>query len=96
MRIKSDGLKTKLCGLTLDGGHCLFGVQSLYNNGKIVDRIRTANYGYNVNMDIALVYLPLDLSKPGTELEVEVMGESVKATVVSMPLVDPKGVRIRA
>ncbi|OEU81895.1 MAG: hypothetical protein BA873_02285 [Desulfobulbaceae bacterium C00003063] len=96
LRIKSDGLKTKLCGLTLDGGHCLFGGESLYNNGKIVDRIRTANYGYNVNMDIALVYLPLDLSKPGTELEVEVMGESVKATVVSMPLVDPKGVRIRA
>ncbi len=47
-------------------------------------------------MDIALVYLPLDMSNPGTVFEVEVMGDFVKATVVSMPLVDPKGLRIRA
>ena len=96
LKIKADGLKTKLCGLTLDGGYCLFGGESVYKDGSIVDRIRTANHGYNVNMDIALVYLPQDMAKPGTELEVEVMGKFIKATVVSMPLVDPKGLRIRA
>jgi glycine cleavage system T protein len=96
LKIKADGLKTKLCGLTLDGGYCLFGGESVYKDGNIVDRIRTANHGYNVNMDIALVYLPQDMAKPGTELEVEVMAKFIKATVVSMPLVDPKGLRIRA
>ena len=96
LKIKADGLQTKLCGLTLDGKYCLFGGESVYINGKVVDRIRTANHGYNVNMDIALVYLPIDMSAPGTEFEVEVMGDFVKATVVSMPLVDPKGLRIRA
>jgi len=96
LKIKAEGLKTKLCGLTLDADHCLFGGESVYRDGKILNRIRSANFGYNANTDIALVYLPKDVSKPGTELEVEVMGKFVKATVVSMPLVDPKGQRIRA
>jgi len=42
------------------------------------------------------VYLPLELAKAGTELEVQVMGERVKATVANLPLVDPKGEKIRA
>jgi len=32
--------------------------------------------------------LPLELTKAGTELEVEVMGERVPATVADLPLVD--------
>ncbi|MBW2202501.1 MAG: FAD-dependent oxidoreductase, partial [Deltaproteobacteria bacterium] len=96
LKIEEDGLKTKLCGLTLDADHCLFGGESVYRNGKIIDRIRSACYGYNVDKDIALVYLPLDLSEPGSNLEVEVMGNIVNAKVVSLPIVDPKGLSIRS
>jgi 4-methylaminobutanoate oxidase (formaldehyde-forming) len=96
LKIKEDGLKTKLCGLTLDADHCLFGGESVYQNGKIIDRIRSACYGYSVDKDIALVYLPLDLSEPGTNLEVEVMGNIVEAKVVSLPIVDPKGLNSRS
>ncbi len=96
LKIKEAGLKTKLCGLALDAEYCLFGGESVYKEGKIIDRIRSANHGYCANTDIALVYLPHDMSEPGTEVEVEVMGNIVQAKVVSMPIVDPKGARIRA
>jgi glycine cleavage system T protein len=96
LKIKANGLKTKLCGLALDADYCLFGGESVYKNGKIINRIRSASHGYSVNTDIALVYLPNDMSEPGTKLEVEVMGKFVKAKVISMPMVDPKGLRIRA
>ena len=96
LKIKEAGLKTKLCGLSLDGGHCLFGGESVYYGKNIIGRIRSAGHGYSVGKDIALVYLPHDLSEPGTKLYVEVMGNRIESQVVSLPLIDPKGINIRS
>jgi dimethylglycine dehydrogenase len=96
LKIREKGLNKKLCGLTLDADYLLFGGESVYKEGRIVDRIRSSNHGYCANTDIGLIYLPLEMSEPGTDLEVEVMGKLVKAKVVSMPIVDPNGKRIRA
>lgn len=96
LKIKKAGLKTKLCGIVLDAAHCLFGGESVYKEDKLIDRIRSASHGYNIDKDIALVYLPVAMSEPGTELKVEVMGNMIKAIVVSLPLVDPEGLDIRS
>ena len=42
-----------------------------------------------------LVYLPLELARAGGELEVQLMGERVKAKVAKLPLVDPKGPKLK-
>ncbi len=74
--------------MTSFGNYCLFGGESVYKDGSVVDWIRTTCHGYNVNMNIALLYLPQEMTKPGTEVEVEVMGKCIKATVISI-LPDP-------
>ena len=94
INIKKSGLKTKLSAITLDAKYGLFGGESVYIKGD-VERIRSTAYGHTIGKDIGLIYLPLDLAKPGTEVEVEIMGERVKAEVVLAPMVDPKGERIR-
>lgn len=48
-----------------------------------------------IGKDIGLVYLPPELAKAGIALEVEILGERVKAQVADLPLVDPKGEKIR-
>ena len=95
-KLQKDGLKTKLVALTMDAGGNLYGGESVYSDGKVVDRIRSGNYGYTIGQDIGLVYLPLALAQEGRELEVQVMGERVPATVANLPLVDPHGLKIRA
>jgi dimethylglycine dehydrogenase len=95
-KIQKDGLKSRLVALTMDAGGNLYGGESVYSNGKVIDRIRSGNFGYTIGRDIGLVYLPLELAKEGGELEVQVMGERVKANVAGLPLVDPKGEKIRA
>jgi len=95
-KIKQQGFKSRLVALTMDAGGNLYGGESVYADGKVVDRIRSGSYGYSIGQDIGLVYLPLALTKAGIELEVQVMGERVKAEVVDLPLVDPKGEKIRA
>jgi len=79
----------------MDAGGNLYGGESVYANGQVIDRIRSGNYGYTIGQDIGLVYLPLELAVAGTELEVQVMGERVTAEVANLPLVDPKGLKLK-
>jgi 4-methylaminobutanoate oxidase (formaldehyde-forming) len=94
--IRQRGLRTRMCALTMDAGGNLYGGESVYAGGRLIDRIRTGGYGHTVGRDIGLVYLPLELSKPGTSLDVEIMGERIPAQVAALPLVDPQGEKIRA
>ena len=93
--IQKQSLSARLTALVMDAGGNLYGGESVYADGKVVDRIRSGSYGYSIGQDIGLVYLPLALTKAGTELEVQVMGERVTATVADLPLVDPKGLKLK-
>ena len=94
-KIKGKGLNSRLMALTMDAGGNLYGGESVYASDKVIDRIRSGNYGYTIGQDIGLVYLPLELAKAGVELEVQVLGQRVKARVAKLPLVDPGGEKIR-
>jgi 4-methylaminobutanoate oxidase (formaldehyde-forming) len=77
------------------GGEGLYGGEAVYAEGKLVGRLRSGGYGYTVGRTIGYVYLPLELAREGTPLEVEVFGERYPAQVVADVLYDPKGERIR-
>ena len=95
-QIRQHGLRTRMCAVTMDAGGNLYGGESVYASGRLVNRIRTGGYGHTVGKDIGLVYLPLELSRAGTALEVEILGERIEAQVADLPLVDPKGEKLRA
>ena len=96
VKIREQGIQRELCALTMDANCTLYGGESVYSNGHIVDRIRTGAYGYSIGKDIGLVYLPLELAEAGVEVEVEIFGEHIRAQVATTPLFDPKGERLRA
>jgi glycine cleavage system aminomethyltransferase T/glycine/D-amino acid oxidase-like deaminating enzyme len=93
--IQKQGLGSRLVALTMEAGGNLYGGESVYAGGKVIDRIRSGSYGYSIAKDIGLVYLPLELVEAGADFEVQVMGERVKAGVADIPLVDPQGLKIR-
>ena len=95
-KVQQQGVGTRLMALTMDAGGNLYGGESVSVDGKVIDRIRSGNYGHSIGKDIGLVYLPLELADVGRELEVQVMDRSVKAHVAEFPLVDFKGEKIRA
>lgn len=94
-KTQKQGLNLQLVALTMDAGGNLYGGESVYAGGKVIDRIRSGNYGYTIAQDIGLVYLPLELIREGYELEVQVMDTRVKANIAALPLVDQKGARLR-
>lgn len=100
VKIKSQGLKQRLCTLILTDACVVYGGEAVYAgigaDSRIVSRLRSAGYGNTVGKNIGFTYLPLELAKEGTPLAVEVFGERIPATVAPDVLHDPRGERIRA
>jgi 4-methylaminobutanoate oxidase (formaldehyde-forming) len=92
-KMKAEGIKQKLCCLTLDDPNVItFGSEPIRHKDEVVGWVTSGGYGYSINKSIAYAYLPIDLAKPGTALSVECFGVQVQKE----PLYDPKGEKIKA
>lgn len=97
IRAKGEGLKRKLCTLVLEGEDYLpiYGGEAIYRDGRVISRVRSGGYGFTVRRNIVYAYLPVELSRVGTRLEVEVFDQRLGAEVAPTVLFDPKGERLR-
>ena len=69
----------------------------MVHGGAVVGETTSGAWGYRVGHSMALGMLRADLAVAGTEVEVEIFGERVKAVVLADgPAWDAKNVRIRA
>ena len=93
---KANGLQTRLRTVILEGNALpAHGAESVWHDGEIVSRLRSAGHAHTIDRSIAYCYLPLPLAKPGTGVEIELFGERVPAKV-TLPIHDPKGTRLKA
>ncbi len=97
LQIKEKGLTRKLVCLRIaDDRTIALGKEPIWTGDRVIGWVASGGYGYSVKMSIAYAYLPIEYTRPGTQLFIEFFGEPVQAEVVSSPLWDPKGERIRA
>jgi aminomethyltransferase len=95
--IKREGPTRKLAGVEIAGASL-----GAYNDGSMVDffpvrhdgrdvgRVTSACHSPRLEKNIGYAMVPIELAELGTELEVEIEGESREATVVAKPFIDPK------
>lgn len=96
LRQKEAGIQRKLCCLTLaEPNSIVIGNEPVRSRDRVISWVTSGGYGYSVSKSIAYTYLPLAYTTAGTELDVEIMGERIRAVVASEPLWDPQGERIR-
>ncbi len=95
---KQRGVKKRFVTLVVDAGDCDAPYMStLWHDGKVVGETTSGVWGYRVGTSIALGMLRADLAVPGTEIEVEIYGERLRAVVQEdRPLWDPENARLRA
>ena len=66
-------------------------------NGDAVGEVTSGGYGYRADASIALGVVQAEAAVPGTDLTVEIFGQSYRATVQpDAPLWDSENTRIRA
>ena len=96
-RARTEGLKRKLCCMTLDDpGVVVMGMEPLLDGDRVLGYVTSANYGGTVGESIALGYLPIEYAVEGTKVEVMYFGERYGATVGSEPRYDPSNAKLRA
>ncbi len=95
---KKVGLTRKLCTLVLDSDEFtqIYGGEAIYHDNQVVSRVRSGGYGYTLKKNILYAYLPVELAKAGTRLEMELIEGIHLGEVTTTVLFDPKGDRLRA
>jgi glycine cleavage system aminomethyltransferase T/glycine/D-amino acid oxidase-like deaminating enzyme len=92
-----DTVTRKLTCLTIDDPYqVVMGSEPVYASGAPVGYVTSAARGYTIGKNIAYAWLPADLARPGSPVEIEYFGERVPAVVAPEPLFDPDMARIRS
>jgi glycine cleavage system aminomethyltransferase T len=92
-KIKAQGVKTRLVGVELDGEPfpALNAVKwpAHKEDGAAIGKVTSAIYSPRLKKNIGYCWLPTEMAKNGTKVQVETEWGPRTATVVPMPFVDP-------
>jgi len=91
------GPKERLVPLVLDeaGDADAPACATVWRDDSRVGLVTSGGFGHSLGRSIALAYLRADLARPGTRLEIEILGERRGATVVQEPIYDPTNARLK-
>ena len=95
--VRSNGVKHKLCCITLDDPRAVVtGKEPIVDGDEVLGYVTSANYGHSIGRGIVYGYLPVSHADVGTSIDVIYFGERFQATVAQEPLYDPSGSKMKA
>ena len=97
MRRRAEGVKNRSVTLEVHGvtDADARGSEPVYKGGELVGRTTSGGYGWRVSKSLALAMLRPDLGEPGTELDLTILGETRRATVIPESPFDPENAVVR-
>jgi dimethylglycine dehydrogenase len=96
---KRNGGKLRRVSLVVEAGDCdVLGDEPIWHQGKVVGWVTSGGYAHYVDKSMAQGYVPKELAADTSKgaFEIEIIGENRKATIVTDPLFDPEGKRMRS
>jgi dimethylglycine dehydrogenase len=79
-----------------DGDSDARGSEPIHAGGKLVGRVTTGAYGFRVQKSLALGMVRPDHARPGTELQITILGKPFTATVIGESPYDAENAALRA
>ena len=96
LKEKKQELKRKLVTMVVDTEDIdVSNDEAILKNKKCVGYITSGGYAHHVKKSMALGYVPPELSKHKTTLDVEINGKLYSAHVTDRPLYDANGEKMR-
>ena len=94
---KKQGIKKKLVAMTIDTEDIdVSNDEAILKDNKCVGYVTSGGYAHHSKKSMALGYVPLELSKHETSLDVEINGNLYKAYVTDRPLYDANGGKMKS
>lgn len=93
---RAAGPARKLCNFIVDAGDAdVVAYEPIWANGEVVGFCTSGGYSHHAGKSVAIGFLPVDLIEDGRKVEIEILGEMRPANLVTEPLFDPEGARMR-
>lgn len=87
LKAKQEGLKRKLVGFVVDGKMVARHGQDVYKDGVKIGHVASGAPSPMTGKNIGLAYVITEFSKTGTEIEIDVRGNKIKAVVSKTPFI---------
>jgi len=95
-RIRAEGARRQLVMLTVDSDDVdAVGNESVWYGDRVVGHTTSGAFGATVNRSLALAYVPIELTSPGTEVSVELVSNRYRAVVEKEAPVKVEAVRVK-
>jgi dimethylglycine dehydrogenase len=93
---KEAGLAENLVLMTVDVDDAdAIGDEPVFQGDEIVGRVTSGGYGHTVGKSLAMAYVKSELAKPGTRVDISILGHRYPAEVVPTPYYDPENERLK-
>ncbi len=93
---RSEGSTRKLVAFEVDTDDAdVNAYEPIWLEGKVVGFCTSGGYSHFAKKSVALGFLPVSKAEAGLEVEIEILGQLRKARVISQPLFDADGSRMR-
>jgi dimethylglycine dehydrogenase len=90
------GPQVRFVPLLVDAGDAdAAAVSIVFQDDAQVGLVTSGGYGHRIGRSIALAYVRADLARPGTAVDVEILGERRPAVVADATPYDPENRRVR-
>ncbi|MEM9911087.1 MAG: FAD-dependent oxidoreductase [Pseudomonadota bacterium] len=96
-RAKAEGAARKLVTMTIDvEGIDVTGDEAILKDGDAVGYVSSGGFAHRVRKSMAMGYVSTEFSKPGSALDVEILGQMYRAEVQGVAVYDANGANLRA
>ncbi len=95
-RERELGAKRKLCAFEVEALDAdVVAYEPIWLDGKVQGFCTSGGYAHHAGKSIALGFVPTDRAVAGLEVEIEIMGQMRPARLITTPLFDADGARMR-
>jgi len=93
---REAGSARKLCAFEVDANDAdVNAYEPIWLGGEVVGFCTSGGYSHHAGKSIAQGFVPLDQAYDGLEVEIEILGKMCKARLITTPLFDADGARMR-
>jgi len=86
----------QLCAFEVDANNAdVVGYEPIWIDGIVVGFCTSGGYSHYAGKSIAQALIPREMAQAGLEVEIEILGHMRKATLITEPLFDADGARMR-
>ena len=87
---RDSGVSRKLCTFVVDAKDAdVVAWEPIWHANEVVGYVTSGGYSHYARKSIAFGFLPVELVEEGRQVEIEILGDMIPATLYGAPLFDP-------